>query len=111
LIGATTNCAIVELLMLETFSVKVERIGACTRDAEIKFVEPVNCVGTARPLIEETWSEERVANLPVILETPIEEVVRSPVICVLPARLIFVVVVAWIVRLEPVSVPTDPAGR
>jgi hypothetical protein len=80
-------------------------------EAEMKFVEPVKATGTARPLMEETWSEERVANLPVILETPIEEVVSIPVICVLPARLIFVVVVAWIVRLEPVSVPTEPAGR
>ena len=48
-------------MMLETLRANVERSGACTRDAEIKFVDPTKAVGTARPLIEEIWTEERLA--------------------------------------------------
>jgi hypothetical protein len=44
-------------------------------------------------------------------EMPMEEVVRSPVICVLPERLIFVFAVACMVRFDVASVPTDPAAR
>jgi hypothetical protein len=44
-------------------------------------------------------------------DVEIVDAAKAPVAWALPAKLIFVVTVAWIIRLELTSVPTEPAGR
>ncbi len=52
------GCQGAALFIEETLRASVDATDVCTRDAERKFVEPVNCVGTARPLMLETVMEE-----------------------------------------------------
>lgn len=68
--GVPINCGTVDPLIVDMLSARVERIGAWTREAERKLVDPVKAVGTARPLMEETTSWD-VQTAPEAVKRPV----------------------------------------
>ena len=88
----------------ETLRASVERRDACTREAERKFVEPVNCVGTARPLIEETLRVSVDATEAWTRDAEMKFV--EPVNCVGTARPLMEETTSWDVQTAPLAVKT-----
>lgn len=84
--GVPINCGTVDPLIVDMLSARVERIGAWTREAERKLVDPVKAVGTAKPLMVETTSwdvqtaPEAVRRPVLIWRDEIDVVMISPIL-------------------------------